>query len=72
MSTEAVPQDTENDLGMYEIVYRTASQATVTERHRKRVTEWQHERQLRQLPRDDHWDFAATKITVEGLQIGIE
>ena len=36
------------------------------------VTKWNQERQWRQLPRDDHWDFAATKITVEGLQIGIE
>ena len=36
------------------------------------VTEWHHVRQMRQLPSDYHWDFAATKITVEGLQIGIE
>jgi len=46
MSTEAVPNETENDLRTYQIVYRTASQDT--------VTEWHHERQLRQLPRDDH------------------
>ena len=46
MSTEAVPNKTENDLRTYQTVYRTASRATVTERHRKR--------ELRQLPRDDH------------------
>jgi len=45
MATEAVPNETENDLRTYQIVYRTASRGT--------VTEWHHERQLRQLPRDD-------------------
>jgi len=42
MSTEAVPNETENVLQTYQIVYRTVSQET--------VTEWHHERQLRQLP----------------------
>jgi len=36
MSTEAVPNETENDLRTYQIVYRTALRATVTEWHRKR------------------------------------
>jgi len=64
MSTEAVPNETENDLRTYEIVHRTASQET--------VTEWHRDRQSTQLPRDDHCDFTATKIMVEGLNIGIE
>jgi hypothetical protein len=46
VSTEAVLNETENDLRTYQIVYRTASQET--------VTEWHHERQLRQLPKDDY------------------
>jgi len=46
MSTEAVPNETENDLQTYQIVYRTASQET--------LTEWHHERPLRQIPRDDY------------------
>jgi len=33
MSTEAVPNETENDLRTYQTVYRTASQETVTEWH---------------------------------------
>jgi hypothetical protein len=45
MSTEALPNETENDLRTYQTVYRTASRETVTECH--------HERQLRQQPRDD-------------------
>jgi len=45
MSIEAVPNETENDLQPHQIVYRTASQET--------VTEWHHERLLRQLPKDD-------------------
>ena len=36
MSTKAVPNETENDLWTYQIVYRMASRATVTEWHRKR------------------------------------
>jgi len=36
MYTEAVPNETENDLLTYQIVYRTASPVTVTERHRER------------------------------------
>jgi len=64
MATEAVPNETENDLRTYQIVYQTASQET--------VTEWHHERQLGQLRTDDHRDFAVSKITVEGMQIGIE
>jgi len=35
MSTEAVPNETENDLRTYQIVYRTASRETVTEWHRE-------------------------------------
>jgi len=42
----------------------TASREAVTTRH--------HEWQLRKLTTDDHWDHAANKITIEGLQIGIE
>jgi len=45
MSTEAVPNETKNDLRTYQIVYRTAWRET--------VTEWHHERHLRQLLRDD-------------------
>jgi len=45
MSTEGVPNETENDLRTYQIVYGTASQET--------VTKWHCDRQLRQLPRDD-------------------
>ena len=45
MSTEAFLNETENDLRTYQIVYQTASRET--------VTEWHHERQLRQLLRDD-------------------
>jgi len=37
MATEAVPNETENDLRTYEIVYRTASRETVTEYHRETV-----------------------------------
>jgi len=33
MATEAVPNETENDLSTYQIVYRTASWETVTECH---------------------------------------
>ena len=39
MSTEAGPNETENDLRTYRIVYQTASQATVTKRHRKRQSQ---------------------------------
>jgi len=46
MSTEAVPNETENDLRTYQIVNRTAMRET--------VTKWPHERQLRQLPKDDY------------------
>jgi hypothetical protein len=46
MSTKAVPNETENHLRTYQIVYQTASQET--------VTEWHHERQLRQLPIEDN------------------
>ena len=46
MSTEAVPNETENGLRTYRIVYRTASRETVTERH--------CDRQSRQLPNDDY------------------
>ena len=35
MSTEAIPNQTENDLGKYQIFYRTVSRATVTEWHRE-------------------------------------
>ena len=45
MSTDAVPNETENNLQTYQIVYRTALKET--------VTEWHHQRQLRQLPKDD-------------------
>jgi hypothetical protein len=54
MSTEAVPNETENDLRTYQIVYRTASRET--------VTEWHHDRQLRPLTGDGRRDSAATKI----------
>jgi len=37
MSTEAVPNETENDLRTYQIVYRTAPWETVTEWHRQTV-----------------------------------
>jgi hypothetical protein len=37
MSTEAVPNETENDLRKDQIVYRTASRDTVTERHHETV-----------------------------------
>ena len=37
MSTEAVPNETENDLRTYQIVYRTASRETVTEWHHETV-----------------------------------
>jgi len=46
MSTEAVPNETENDLRTYRIVYRTAWRET--------VTEWRRDRQSRQLPKDDY------------------
>ena len=36
MSTVAVPNETENDLRTYHIVYRKAARATVTEWHRER------------------------------------
>jgi hypothetical protein len=37
MSTEAVPNETKNDLPTYQIVNRTASQDTVTLWHRETV-----------------------------------
>jgi hypothetical protein len=37
MSTKAVPNETENDLRTYQIVYRTASRETVTECNRETV-----------------------------------
>jgi len=37
LSTEAVPNATENHLQTYQIVYRTASRETVTECHRETV-----------------------------------
>jgi len=36
MFTEAVPNETEHDLRTYQIVYRMALRATVTEQHCKR------------------------------------
>ena len=61
MSTEAVPNETENDLRTYQIVYRTASQET--------VTEWHHERHLRQLPKDDYriaWNGGRRNLGLSG------
>ena len=37
VATEAVPNETENDLRTYQIVYRTALRETVTEWHRETV-----------------------------------
>jgi len=46
MFAKEVPNETENDLRTYQIVYRTALRET--------VTEWRRDRQSRQLPKDDH------------------
>jgi len=54
MSTEAVPNENENDLRTYQIVYRTASRATVTERYRERQSPNAIVRQSKQLPQDDY------------------
>jgi len=53
MSAEAVPNETENDLGTYQIVYQPALRETVTKRHRERQSPNGIMRQLRQLLRDD-------------------
>jgi len=45
MSTEAVPNETENDLRTYQIVYRTASRASHRNASREIVTERPRERQ---------------------------
>jgi len=45
MSTEAVPNETENDLRTYQIVYRTAPRAIHRNASREIVTERHHERQ---------------------------
>jgi len=52
-ATEAVPNETENDLRTYRIVYRTARESHRTA-SRETVTEWRRDRQSRQLPKDDY------------------
>jgi hypothetical protein len=43
MTTEAVPNETENDLRTYQIVYRTASRESHRTASRDTVTEWHRE-----------------------------